>query len=209
MRKFIMVFLALSIFFLASCNEVDPKTEVLTTKSTSEQNSLSEQSNVLSPEEQSTVFWQNTQSTQSSAPFTIPETGMSKQILAVSAKLAKLTKEDGTGEIYIGISPQDAMKILDRHEIPYIVDRFENGSVAGLDFEDGTTYFFADIFGESQDDMGLCDVYQTQTYRGIKMGDPLSKVKEVYKDQITPEMEDNLQFIFFIPIFIIPMAIGF
>jgi len=89
----------------------------------------------------------------------------------ISTKLAALTNEDGTGEIYIGIEREAACRILDCEGIPYTMDEVPRGEDGALSFSNGASYVF---------DGSDTKIYLTQTNKGLKIGDSASKVKQLY-----------------------------
>jgi hypothetical protein len=102
--------------------------------------------------------------------------------LPVSAKLAKLTKEDGTGIISLDTPPAEVRAILRRENITFVVKA--RGSIFADDeipmdesidcviFEDGANWIFNEGSGWT--------IHTVQTQKGLKFGDPISKALELY-----------------------------
>jgi hypothetical protein len=180
MKKLFIILLAISVIFLTACSMSNSNNSSASAENLTVNNSLSEQSNVLSPQEQNTVFITTpTEGSLLSSSFDNPTTSNSKLNAsrptlptASSAIIASLTKEDGSGTIYLGMPVEQLMLTLDAIDLSYEVERFESGDIAFIAFEDGTTYDFYDGLFRQTD--------PAQTFSGLKMGDPISKALELY-----------------------------
>jgi hypothetical protein len=109
-----------------------------------------------------------TQTPTTAAPTTEAEIDLSERI-------AKLTKEDGTGDVYFGQPAAEIMKILDEKDIPYEVYYWpepDEDRISHIDLANGTSYLLEPGY------LTYMDV--KQTYQGIKIGDPASKVEQIY-----------------------------
>ncbi|MDR1564129.1 MAG: hypothetical protein LBS74_04140 [Oscillospiraceae bacterium] len=85
--------------------------------------------------------------------------------------LADLVLEDGKGVLRPEMSREEVMSILDKYGISYTEDnRFKGFDI--LDIEDGAHY-------EKNDSVSGFTILQTK--KGLKVGDPVSKVYELYE----------------------------
>jgi hypothetical protein len=170
MKKTILFLLLATLLLFASCGfptqielEVDPEQSP---------NEVIQSSNIAPT---STTRLQLQTTTQSETVFfTTGEAGLPIEATPTSAKIAALTKEDGTGEIPFGTPANDVMATLDAKGILYSVEFSEWGGAA-VTFEDGTWYSI-------NEEKGLVRIYSAQTYRGLKLGDPKAKMEELYAD---------------------------
>jgi|LSQX01.2.fsa_nt_gb outer membrane lipoprotein-sorting protein len=90
--------------------------------------------------------------------------------VSVSAKLASMTNEDGTGKISIHSDINVLVKKLDELKISYTN---EKGQI--IRCNDGTTYY-------ADSDGLIREVLLMQTSKGLKVGDDVKKMKELYGD---------------------------
>jgi hypothetical protein len=103
-------------------------------------------------------------------PFEKKPYGSGLSALPVSAKLAELTKEDGTGIISLDTPPTEVRAILRRENITFLVEIFGSvftddeialdESISGLVFEDSSDYTF-------DAGVGLRSIYTVQTQKGL------------------------------------------
>jgi hypothetical protein len=84
----------------------------------------------------------------------------------ISAVLGSLSREDGTGEIPIGIRWQTLFAKLKELGISYEKDGYS------VQCSDGTSYY--------GDDRMVEDINLMQTTKGLRVGDPVGKVLELY-----------------------------
>lgn len=97
----------------------------------------------------------------------------------ISASLAPLTSEDGTGEINLNMTVDEIATVLDENGIPYEI-RGEWGEFDGLDYRrifaaNGNTY-----------EPYAGDFSVAQTKSGLKISDPFSRAVEIYGE---PDLE--------------------
>ena len=159
MKKFIMILLAGSMVLLVSCSGDNSSSINKTTES-----------------ETTTTTRIDTSSSTSVASQTQQPTTKS-----LSAKIAALTNEDGTGEVYIGMKPEEVIVKLTETGIPF------KEVELGVDFEDGSAYFF------SSDD--LREISFMETVRGLKVGDTAKRVKELYEDTRFVELNGGYMYV--------------
>jgi hypothetical protein len=83
--------------------------------------------------------------------------------------LAELVAEDGKGILRPDMSKKEVMEILDKHGIGYKENN--NFGISALDFKEGGSY---------QDHGDYKIIVIMQTSKGLKIGDPIEKVYELY-----------------------------
>lgn len=107
-----------------------------------------------------------------SSSESVPVTTTTATTTAVSkdelyAKLAQLTKEDGTGEINLQMNKDEIAEVLEKYGIDYTVREM------GIYIDDHACYDTDTWGGYGSFDMG-------QSYKGLKIGDSVMKVLELY-----------------------------
>ncbi|MDR1563760.1 MAG: hypothetical protein LBS74_02260 [Oscillospiraceae bacterium] len=141
-KLFIILTLACLVFSLVSCKAI-PQTQ---------------------PEETSSL-----NSSVSSDESIVPTSSV--DIAAISAQLAQLSNEDGTGEIYLSMPISEIETKLDTLEFSY-----EKDMELSLMVIDGTLYA-----GSSSGDSPHLDwFWLQQTKSGLKIGDPKERITEIY-----------------------------
>jgi hypothetical protein len=106
--------------------------------------------------------------TSSSPEQTIPTTTVKKSATEI---LAELVLEDGKGVLRPEMSKEEVSNILNQYGISYT----EDNRFAGLDIlniEEGANY---------QNDGSISGFDLIQTKKGLKVGDPISRVYELYE----------------------------
>jgi hypothetical protein len=98
---------------------------------------------------------------------TTPPTTTTVDLAAISAQLAQLTNEDGTGEIHLGMNTSAVSQVLDSYNITYTTD-FDGALVYTAD---NTVYSGHDV---------LNNISMNQTKNGLQIGDAKSHIIELY-----------------------------
>ena len=88
----------------------------------------------------------------------------------LSAKIASLTNEDGSGQIALDMPYSKVKQVLDAAGIEY------KSSALAITFEDGSAYAFAQAAGEP----ALDHFYFTQSPKGLLLGDSPERVQQLY-----------------------------
>jgi hypothetical protein len=125
-----------------------------------------------------------TQTPTTAAPTTEAEIDLSERI-------AKLTKEDGMGDIYFGQNLADTKQVLEKEDISYEVHYWpapHEDKVSYLELDNGTCYGFGN------NSAVLTDVVIKQTYSGIRLGDPATKVTQTYGEQEPTDFNNGIYF---------------
>jgi len=162
--KKIFAFLLVALMVTAFVSCADGSDELIEESLTKSGNAAIQSSdNQQNPTTEASVS--NTTTTTESSTSTLSKEG-------ISSKLAKLTNEDGTGTIYLGMKREKVRSILDKEGIPYSVDK-SLGTDGSISFEDGTWY---SVYEE------LERIEFRQTGKGLKIGDTAQKAKELYGD---------------------------
>ncbi|MBQ6569408.1 MAG: hypothetical protein IJL87_04045 [Clostridia bacterium] len=92
---------------------------------------------------------------------------------AIYARLARLTKEDGTGEISLDMGAQEIVEVLNKYGIEYNDFRPDDDEQGGFVGVADNRYFSNNIDG-----WGTFALMQS--YKGLKYGDTVEKVLELY-----------------------------
>ena len=87
----------------------------------------------------------------------------------ISAKLAKLTKEDGTGEINLQMTIEEITNVLDKYGIQYSI----TDSGRAIYISDGSLYCVDSYAG-----YGSFSI--KQSYKGLKIGDSIDQLVSLY-----------------------------
>jgi hypothetical protein len=121
-----------------------------------------------------------------SLPFEYKPIDHTSPVLPVSEKLAKLTKEDGTGIVHFGMTAGEVRAILRMENIPFLIDNLgnilsdekvgENEMFSNLFFEDGTAWSF-------NQDYNFWRFSSLKTQKGLQIGDSVSKMKQLYGEE--------------------------
>ena len=164
LKKVIALFLMGMIFCLVACGGKDTTT---TTNTTEESESLMDTWHEETEKESETL----TQISESSE-FE-EESVQPTDTKTVSAILGSLTKEDGTGEVAIHSNQKDLKSRLDTPGISY--SQVNNS----IECSDGTMYLG---YSDGMTGVKIRQIKLMQTSRGLKIGDPVSKMKEIYGD---------------------------
>ena len=153
MKRLLLIVLCLSMVMLSSC-----QAEV-------KDSGKSEADTAESTITTTTTTTTTTATTTTTTPYNPEE--------LVYEKLAKLTKEDGTGEISLDMSAQEIVAVLDKYGIEYDDyqpdEEYKSGHVSISRNGYCTKYY--DKYGQFS---------LQQSYKGLKVGDDLDRVLELY-----------------------------
>lgn len=170
MKKAITLLLALILFLLTACNAIINVKETADYSKTSA--GISGQNNSETSTQKGTKPTESTlQDEEKTEKKTTFPNGLWKQPNEVSAELATLIKEDGTGDIFIGMKRNEVIKVLEKEGIYYDIDKNMNPRYAAIKFTDGSFFSFGDALERFE---------ATQTNKGLKIGDLASKIEELY-----------------------------
>ena len=175
MKKVVLILLLILTVLLSSCNpiadvkETTNRLETLATTSNENhsQYSVTSSHNEAEKDKTDVIITSKDNETDERTTFA---NGLWRQPNEISAKLAELINEDGTGKIYLGMKREDAIKVLEKENIPYEIQE-EGRYFYIFNFSDGSSISSHET---------LEQFYLAQTNKGLKIGDPASKIEEVY-----------------------------
>lgn len=101
---------------------------------------------------------------------TIPTTTLNNE--TISAQLATLTKEDGTGEIHLQMTVEEIATVLDKYDIKHTLD--ETGLSVRTSYP-GNIWLYCENFYAGYGQFTL-----NQSYSGLKVGDSKDKLLDMY-----------------------------
>jgi hypothetical protein len=117
-------------------------------------------------------------------------------VLSEDERIARLTKEDGTGEIYFGQPVTEIMKVLDNERIIYEIHYFpepDPDRISYLELRSGTSY------GVGLYNAVLTDIIVQQTFSGVKVGDTVAKVTQIYGEQEPTDFNGGIYLWYYFP----------
>jgi hypothetical protein len=202
MKKLLIVFLLFSIVLVFSSCMTQPTNLPTSTQRDVENSSHQTTFDLSSNAQNSPSISSHTTRT---LPFTVKLNGDPAYpilpVLPISEKLAKLIKEDGSGIVHLGMQAGQAQKVLISEDVPFIAHTagssytgseldMENKifDLLSFQFEDGSSWNF-------NSDNTLESVGIAQTHKGLKIGDNIAKMKQLYGE---PQPWQNGDFLYYI-----------